>query len=135
MHRFRSIMSVRLFRAAALLLCVSFFATPVAVLMLVHGILTWDHGQIHDMLWLSGALGGVLLAASILSRGTRCPLCRVAVLGSNGCSKHTKARRLFGSYRLRPAVSALLKGCFRCPYCGEPVAPELRNSGCQSHSE
>lgn len=129
MHRFRSASSIRLFKAAALLLCVSFAAAPLAVVLLVLALLKSSHEQIHDLLWVGGVLGAVLFSAWILSHATRCPLCRVAVLGGSGCSKHSKARRLLGSYRLRPTVSVLLKGSFRCPYCGELVALELRKSG------
>jgi hypothetical protein len=128
MHRFRSAASIRLFKAAALLLGVTFAAAPLSVVLLIRALLMSNHGQVHDLLWVGGVLGAMLLSALMLSQEARCPLCRVAVLGCNGCSKHSKARRLLGSYRLRPAFSGLLKGSFRCPYCGEPVALELRES-------
>jgi hypothetical protein len=57
---------------------------------------------------------------------TRCPLCLTPVLAAKSCSKHRKARKLMGSYRLRVALGILCKNSFQCPYCSESSALELR---------
>jgi hypothetical protein len=48
------------------------------------------------------------------------------VLATKACSKHRKAKRLLGSYRLKAAVSMLTLGHFYCPYCNEPSVLEVR---------
>ncbi len=67
----------------------------------------------------------VIFQLLVASRA-RCPLCLTPALASKGCSKHRSARRLLGSYRFRVAASILANGHFRCPYCGEPTAIEVR---------
>lgn len=54
-----------------------------------------------------------------ISREVLCPLCKGSLLRSQGCSYHSKARRLLGSCRLGVVIPALFSGRFRCPYCGE----------------
>lgn len=91
-------------------------------------IVDWDH---EPELWCG--LG--MLAASpvvygvqrMLSWGARCPLCMTPPLIHKSCQTNRNARRLFGSHRLRVALSVLFQGRFVCPYCGEPTKCELRN--------
>jgi DNA-directed RNA polymerase subunit RPC12/RpoP len=66
-------------------------------------------------------LGNLLMGGRI-----RCPLCMVPPLQSRGCARHRTAEKTLGSYRLRVAKSILLAGSFRCPYCGEPTAMQVR---------
>ncbi len=76
--------------------------------------------------WVIGSLGfiaGIAVFAiliGLLSLSIRCPLCHAHVFRRSGCSVSTKARRTFGSLRLHVAHGALIRGHYRCPYCGEP---------------
>jgi hypothetical protein len=64
----------------------------------------------------------------LLSQRTKCPLCMVPILGNPSCVKHRRARKLFGSYRFRVALSALFAGYVACPYCQEMTSMEVRAS-------
>jgi hypothetical protein len=50
----------------------------------------------------------------------RCPLCHGKPLVSQKCTRHRNARTSLGSYRLAVVKGVLLRGRYRCPYCGEP---------------
>lgn len=135
MHRFRTASSIRRFKTVALLICLGCFAGPLLlVFLLLPALAVWDHARIQLFLCCAAALAVLMLLAWSLGRGTRCPLCHVAILGSNGCSKNPKSRTLLGSYRLRVSVFALLRGWFRCPYCAEPILLEQRERGAPSGS-
>lgn len=62
----------------------------------------------------------------VLAIRTRCPLCFVPSFSHQQCAKHRKALHFFGSYRLFVALGVVFKGWFRCPYCGEPTAMQVR---------
>lgn len=56
----------------------------------------------------------------VISADVRCPLCRGQVLRRPGGNAiNHKARKLFGSYRLRVIGGIFFKGAFRCFHCGE----------------
>lgn len=74
-------------------------------------------------------LGATLLFTLIqwmFASAAKCPLCMMPVLSRKGCSRHRHAKALLGSQRLRVALSILLKGSFRCPYCNEPTILRLK---------
>jgi hypothetical protein len=76
-----------------------------------------------------GLAGVILLLALIqllVASAAKCPLCLMPVLSRKGCVKHSSAKRFLGSRRLRVALSILLKGSFRCPYCNEPTILRLK---------
>lgn len=126
MHRFHSSAAVFRFRFTAVLGLFLGGLAPLCLLVLVRGL---DSGERSDVLagaWLMGAFLPLFVLRWILARSCRCPLCRVAVLGSPGCSKNRAARRLFGSYRLRVSLATVFRGWFQCPYCNEPVALQAR---------
>lgn len=126
MHRLRSKATIYRFRAAALLVIVKCVLTPIAVGVLIYSFLTYnrDLTLIGCALVLATCL--VILLQWILAARTTCPLCLTPVLANKRCRKHRKAKSLFGSHRLRVALSILLKNKFRCPYCHEPTAMEVR---------
>lgn len=59
------------------------------------------------------------LILTILQRDLRCVVCLNPVLLTLRCGKHVKARKIFGSYSLRTALSVLTSSSFRCIHCGE----------------
>ncbi len=114
------------FRIAAFLLLAMYLFAIAAVIVLAHSLV------IDDRLETTIAIGlGILaLLASafqwVLARRTNCPLCMTPVLATKHCSKHRKARKLLGSYRLRAAVSVIFRGTFSCPYCHEKSELKVR---------
>jgi len=128
MHHLRSATAVRHFRIAALLLFVICLLAIVAVSLLVQSMLV-------DNFRLAMAGSSVVVFSFVLVLPlwtqvgyTNCPLCWTPVLASMNCVKHRKARKLMGSYRLRVALAILFRNRFRCPYCNESTALELRHS-------
>ena len=78
-----------------------------------------------------GLLGvGFLLSVVhwLQSATARCPLCLATPMVHRSCSKHRRAQRLFGSYRLRVALGVLSSRRFRCPYCGEITLVQTRST-------
>jgi hypothetical protein len=114
---------------ASVFVLLLWMSVPVAVGLLGYGIFSGID------VWLIYAVvsAGVGLACVIfnfmLSGRARCPLCMVPPLQNRRCAKHRNALKLFGSHSLRVALSILFKDKFRCPYCGEPTAMEVRSRG------
>lgn len=129
MHRLPSHSIVRRFRVASLLVLLMFLSAPVALACIGYGFFSGEHRCL--------AIAGAVVAAGvfcmvlnfIIAGRLRCPLCMVPPLLNRRCSKHKEAKTLFGSHRLEVAQSILFKGSFRCPYCGEPTAMEVRERG------
>jgi len=128
MHRLRSNHAIYRFRISALLLCAKCVLIPVVAVMLCHSII------VHDDFLTILAMGGIALCVLIVvlqwvvSARTNCPLCMTPVLANKDCVKSRNARKFLGSYRLRVALSLLFKNTFRCPYCNEPTALEVRHT-------
>jgi len=126
MHRLPSETVLRRFRIAAVLVILMWLSVPVTLGLLVYGIVSGDY----QWLVFSGIAVATGLVCAILNfmmgGRLRCPLCMVPPLQNRSCSKHRTALRLFGSHRLKVAHSILFKDHFRCPYCGEPTAMEVR---------
>lgn len=126
MHRLPSHTTLRRFRIASLLVALMFFSAPVALGFVVYCFVSGETR------WM--AIAGIVIVAGlvcrilnfIISGYLRCPLCMVQPLMDRRCSKHKSAPKLFGSHRLSVALSILLKGSFRCPYCGESTAMQVR---------
>jgi hypothetical protein len=70
--------------------------------------------------------GLVVLMQWLIAARANCPLCLTPVLTAKDCAKHRNARSFLGSHRLRVALEILFRNCFRCPYCGESTALEVR---------
>ena len=112
---------------AALLLLAKCLMAPVAAAALIYALI------MHDNWLVLMSLGGILLTALVamlqwmMAARTHCPLCMTPVLATKRCMKHRNARPFLGSYRLRVSLGALLLNSFRCPYCNEPTALEVRD--------
>lgn len=89
---------------------------------------------IYSALGVIGLTVLLFIIQRLVSAKCRCPLCVGLPLCHTGAMRNRNARRLFGSYRLRVAQSIFLKGYFRCPYCGETTAMEVRQRGTQRRS-
>jgi hypothetical protein len=126
MHRFSSQSAIMRVKLASLLLCLKYLLTPLAGGILIYSIAKGNE----QLTWIAIGLGIVtmvlVLTQWVLAAKTRCPLCLTPVLATKGCSKHRNAKTLFGSHRLRVALSALFKGRFYCPYCHEPSVLQVR---------
>lgn len=128
MHHPRSISAARRLRFASLLLLANRLLIPVTFGLLLVSILTTN-----QRLMTYGAIlvvmGLVMIIAQwITASHAGCPLCRTPVLAHMGCVKHRKARRVLGSYQLRVALAIMFTDRFRCPYCNESTAMEVRET-------
>ena len=126
MHKLTSSDALRRFRIASLLVLVMFATVPFVIGFALGGLLLGEHR------WF--LLAGVAMAVGLfcalmnflLGMRLKCPLCMMPPLLNRHCSKHRNASKMFGSYKLRVACSIIFKRSFRCPYCGEPTAMQVR---------
>jgi hypothetical protein len=128
MHHPRSLSAARRLRLACLLLLGSRFLTMVAGGLLLFSLYSNDR---NSMVWASGFLmvGLLLIIAQWISAShAGCPLCRTPVLAPISCMKHRRARSLLGSCRLRVALAIMFTERFRCPYCNESTAMDVRET-------
>lgn len=127
MHRFQSKSTITRLRFAALFICLKWLLIPATAGILVYSILQHDN----RLTWIAMGLGFGTVCLTIiqwiLSSRVRCPLCMTPVLAAKRCSKHRNAKKALGSYRLRVALTVLLKGRFYCPYCHEPSVLAVRD--------
>lgn len=126
MHRPRSISAARRLRLASLLV----IATPLLVFT-AWSLLMVSFFANNRQLMISGSslmvIGLVLIIVQwFVASHAGCPLCRTPVLASMGCVKHRRARRLLGSYKTRVATAIVFTDQFRCPYCNELTAMEVK---------
>jgi membrane protein YdbS with pleckstrin-like domain len=126
MHRFPSNSVIARFKVTAFLLCFFFLMIPVVAGTLAYSILTDDTGLTKIAVALLALTVLIAVLQFLLAGRTRCPLCMTPVLASKRCAKHRHARTLLGSHRLRVAVAILFRNSFKCPYCHESAAMEVR---------
>lgn len=126
MHRYRTIRPIIWLRISTILYLFIHFYTFGLIGFAFYAIL---HDSREVMLQL---LYGIILYAITWvlyvwsSSLTNCPLCRSGPMSGKRCAKHRHAKTIFGSYRLVVALSVLFLRRFRCPYCGESTALEVR---------
>lgn len=128
MHHPRSISAARRLRLASQLLLANRLLIPIAGGSIIVSLFANDR-----LLLIYGvvvATISVLLLVSqwIAASQASCPLCRTRVLAPLSCMKHRQARPFLGSYQLRVALAIVFKGRFRCPYCNESTAMEVRET-------
>jgi predicted LPLAT superfamily acyltransferase len=126
MHHPRHSFTIRNMRIAALMLCIKRLAIAVAIGFLLVSAMRADPRLSITGLSLLGATLLFTVIQWMFASAAKCPLCMMPVLSRKGCSRHRHAKSLFGSQRLRVALSILLKGSFRCPYCNEPTVLRLK---------
>lgn len=113
-------------RIAALMLCIKRLAIAVAIVILLVSAFMTDPELSITGIALLGATLLFTLIQWMFASAAKCPLCMMPVLSRRGCSRHRHAKSFLGSQRLRVALSILLKGSFRCPYCNEPTVLRLK---------
>jgi len=126
MHHPRHSHTIRSLRITAFLLCLKRLVIVGTAIVFVCSFVTYDRRLAILGLGLLGLTVLLALLQWMLASGARCSLCMMPVLSRKGCSKHRYAKRFLGSHRLRVALSILLKGSFRCPYCNEPTILKLK---------
>lgn len=131
MHRLPHKEYLLRYRLAASLLLFKWLMTPVSFLSLGYALFHGERGHVHLALALIGLTVGLFIFQWLIAAYCRCPLCLGLPLAREACVKHRNATRLCGSYRLKVAHAIIWKGYFRCPYCGETTAMEVR----QHHRE
>ena len=126
MHKLPSKSVLRKFRFASVILLFVWVGIPSALVLAVYGMVSKNS----DLLSIAGVCAGVsvllILVFFVLAAKLRCPLCIVQPLQNRSCSRHRDAGRILMSYRLKVALSIIFRKNFRCPYCGEPTAMEVR---------
>lgn len=126
MHKFRSSKTLFKLRIGSFLFVVLFSCLAVLVPAVIWEIVLHP-GEFPR--YTVAVLGTTLISGLgylVIGWGVRCPLCHGPLIGKPGCSRSSKAPRMFGSYRLAVASRVLLLGRFRCPCCGEPCKCETR---------
>lgn len=119
MHRFaNSPLLVRLKFSALIVIMRPLLAIALAF-VLTRGLLQHDTELLKLSLELLVANFAAFLLLAMIGFSIRCPLCRASLIKKEACSIHSKAERTLGSVRLSIATGTLLRGHFRCPYCGE----------------
>lgn len=126
MHRLPHEEYLSRYRLAAGLLLLKWMMIPASFGFLGYALFHGQRDAVHLALGLLGLTVALFIFQWLLAARCRCPLCLGLPLAHKACSKHRNATRLFGSYRLRVAHSIAWKGFFRCPYCGESTAMEVR---------
>jgi hypothetical protein len=126
MHRFRTKSTITRFRLISLLICLRLLMTIAALWIALLAVVRSDYPLALTAAGIGVATILTMVIQWLVAARCRCPLCQTPVLASRRCSKHRNARALLGSYRLRIALAVLFKGSFRCPYCDETTAMEVR---------
>ena len=126
MHHPRHAHTIRSLWIAAFMLCLKRLVIAGVVVAFLTSFVTDDRRMSLVGLGLIGLTVLLTVLQWIFASGARCSLCMMPVLSRKGCSKHRHAKRLLGSHRLRVALSILLKGSFRCPFCNEPTILRLK---------
>jgi hypothetical protein len=126
MHHPSSTSAARLLRIASLLLLGSRLMIPIAAGLILVALLSTDNRLMIYGLGVAFMSVFLIVAQWIAAFHAGCPLCRTPVLAPMGCMRHRKARRFLGSYQMRVALSIMFTERFRCPYCNEPTAMDVR---------
>jgi hypothetical protein len=112
----RNVISVIITSVLTLLL----FGLPaVALFYIGWGLVEFHVEKIMTGVWVMGVWCGNALLHWIFASQSRCPLCRVPVMGGAGCQKHRRAKTILKSHRLATACSVLLRRRYVCPFCNE----------------
>lgn len=126
MHKLPNKSSIANYRLVALLICVKWLLVIATSSVLIYSFLTHEKTLTLLGLKMAAAILPLIVLRLLLAPSCKCPLCRVPLLSGKSCSKNSKAKTLFGSYRLLVALEILFMNRFRCPYCNESTAMKSR---------
>ena len=126
MYHLRSRHTAVCLKLAAWLLLINWLLLPAAFIVLILAWVRIDRQLALLSVCLIAAAGVVGVIQWGLSALVRCPLCLTTPIARRACSKHRKAKRLLGSYRLRVACAVIFRKYFRCPYCGKTTTVNTR---------
>jgi hypothetical protein len=126
MHRFRSFSSVFNLWLGSLALIATILGFIATVVLIICTLIVRERILFILSLGMIAFVVTSGLTHLVISHWIRCPLCHGKLLASQKCVRSRNARTSLGSYRLGVAKGVLLKGYFRCPYCGEPCACAAR---------
>ncbi len=126
MHRLPNKYSVLRFRFAALLLLAKWALIVGSAAVLGDSLFVGNQDLTRLAIALMALAVLAMLAQWLFAARSRCPLCVGHPMAHKSCAIHRDARRLFGSYRLQVALYVVFQGWFRCPFCGESTAIEVR---------
>jgi len=127
LHHPRSTTEIVRFRLAAALWFGICLLVPVSAGLLLLSLLADDRQVALLGVGLAMLSAGLVIPQWAIAARSGCPLCNTPVLAPKGCVKHRHAKKLLGSHRLRVAAAILFTNWFRCPYCNEATALEVRN--------
>lgn len=127
MHRLQSRSVLVRFRLSAWFFILSLILIPAGIGYLGWSIFVHLHQHILFASLVIGAGIACLIIQWISASRARCPLCLTPSMAKKNCSKNRNAKKLLGSYRLKVASSIIFQNHFRCPYCNEPTALEVRH--------
>ncbi len=126
MHRLKSTSLVYRFRLAALLLYAKYLLFVLACVSMMHATIQGSQQLAVGGAGLLGVAVVIAILQWVLAARTACPLCMTPVLARKQCATHRHAKTFLSSYRLRAAFDIVFRNSFRCPYCNEPTALEVR---------
>lgn len=126
MHYPRSNSDARRLRTASLLLLGNRLLILSAIALLLVSLFANDQLLLIVGSTLVFVCFALIVIQWIAASRVGCPLCRIPVLAPLGRAKHREARRLLGTYQFRVALSILFAERFRCPYCNESTAMDVR---------
>lgn len=98
------------------LLSLSLIAT---IALLSSAIYTAEHTFSLEALSSFGVTIFLFILYRVYASSSYCPLCRGPVLGGSSAQRNRRAKRTFGSHRLRVACNIIFTNTFTCPYCNE----------------
>lgn len=126
MHRLPNTHSVNRFRFAAFLLLVKWLLVFASAGLLGYSLWAGNRQLTLLAMVLLGLAVLTMFLQWLVAARARCPLCIGHPLAHKACATHRHTRRFCGSYRVYVAICVIFRGCFRCPFCGEPTAVEVR---------
>jgi hypothetical protein len=125
-HRIRHEHVLNSLRFGSALLLLALCMAGVSLVAVILGFWMQNNVVLLSALGILILSGVIFIIFRILASSARCPLCFCPVLFPKNETCHTNSVTLMGSHRLRVMTDILTKAEFRCPYCNEPTACELK---------
>jgi len=119
MHHIQKSFRTRSYRRASFVFIAAYLSLLATLGFVAYTFYKSSQNDLMIISILIGVSAFFWMLSMIASGNCRCQLCQTANMRSLKCSRHKKAKRLLGSYRLRVSTSIVFMNSFRCPYCGE----------------